>query len=84
MSTPLKINIAPAGTEILKLPFASAAVPVRAPFTFTVAPAIGTPLSSVTVPVTTRFCANDSIPLNISMTNSVKIFLMCDCDWFRC
>jgi hypothetical protein len=43
------------GTDILKYPFSSAETPVLAPTTFTETKGTGSPLSSVTRPVTIRF-----------------------------
>src|SRR5688572_19131514 len=46
------IRLAFSGAEMLKLPLASVDVPPGDPFTVTVAPARGWPLSSLMVPVT--------------------------------
>ena len=75
--TPLTVSEAPTGTEILKFPLTSAAIPVLEPVTLTEAPSTGTPLSSITVPVTILLCENAKSPLSISNVKSVRNFLMC-------
>jgi hypothetical protein len=53
-------DLAVGGIDIEKLPSVEVEVPNDlAPLMITVALGIGAPLSSVTFPVTTRFCANN-------------------------
>ncbi|MEO6582833.1 MAG: hypothetical protein ABIO05_00830, partial [Ferruginibacter sp.] len=70
-------STSPVFTRILKSPLASDCTPVFDPFTSTEANGIGLPLLSVTLPVTTRLCANAKTLHSISIVNSDRILLMC-------
>jgi len=63
-----------AGAFTVKLPSTSVIVPVDVPFTKILAPIIGSPFSSVTVPITFVFCAKAATEA-ISISIHAKIIL---------
>src|SRR5690242_13353455 len=74
--TPLKISVALLGTDTLKFPFTSVAVPVPLPFTWIVIPGNGDPSSPVTCPLTVRSCAYSQELLTKSIVRTRKILLI--------
>ena len=56
----------------MNLPSMSAATPDFVPFMSTLAPITGSPLESVTVPLTSMFCANAALTEKVRVTIAIN------------
>lgn len=64
------------GTSIVATPSIFVIVPIFVPLTTTLAPVIGTPLSSVTTIITALYCAYTTLPTHKSRNISRDFFIM--------